>query len=153
MAERKKWPSVDGILYAKSPIRKVTSKDKNGDLIEYEFQSIILEIDGSYTNRNGEYVKKVCLMEFDLSKNAKAAIDRFNQNDPITVTYTWAGREYKKKDGTKGYDNKLSAYTVEFSTIDSGNFKTKPLTKEMNKKETIPAPVPPDDDDDPISPF
>ena len=131
MTDKKPWPTQEGILYAKPPARKVKSKDGK----EYEFQSIVLEIDSSYTTKDGKYIEKSFLMQFDLSKNAKSDVDRFNIGDPIIITYTMAGREYKKKDGSKGYDNKLSAWSINFSDVNSG---TRKPAKAETKKEEIP---------------
>jgi hypothetical protein len=144
MAERKAWPTQDGVLYAKSPIRKVNGKDGK----EYEFQSVILEIDESFQTKEGNYIKKTIFMEFDLSKNAKSMIDSFNIKDPVTVTYTMAGRQFKKKDGTMGYDNKLSAYKIEFSDLDAQH--SRPQQHKSEKPKPEPVLIPEEDDDLPF---
>lgn len=144
MAENK-FNKIDGVLYGK-PVKSGKKRD-GGD---YSIPQIVLEIDSSYTNSDGKRISNQYLMIFDLSKATKESLDLYEVKDPITVSFIMKGKEFTKKDGTKGYDNALLATKIEHSAIDSGNFKSKPITKETYKEAIPPAPMPvePDFDDD-----
>lgn len=137
-----KFNKIDGILYAK-PVKSGKRKD-GGD---YSVPQIVLEIDSSYNNAEGNRITNKYLMIFDLSKATKETLDLYDISDPITVSFVMKGREYPKKDGTKGYDNAMLVTKIEHSSIDSGNFKSKPITKETYKQPIPPAPIPVEDDE------
>ena len=142
-----KPPTTEGTLYSK-PIKRGITKDGK----PYEIYQIVLEIDGSYKDRNGNPHDKKSLMIFDVSNNVKSNLDLYNIKDVVIVTYKMAGNCFKRKDGSEGFDNKLFAIGMNHADLDANRdtHKGKILIDSDFVAPDLPSKDDPDDSDLPF---
>jgi hypothetical protein len=109
------FKEAKGILYAK-PIKKGKKKDGS----TFEIPQLVLEIDGSYENKEGKWVTNTYLMLFTAGKNVAKELDSFEIKDSIILSYLMTGKQFKRQDGSLGYDNNLYATSIKHADIDRG---------------------------------
>jgi hypothetical protein len=111
-----KFNKIDGTIFDK-PVK--TGKTKAGK--DYSIPQLVLEMDGSYTDKDGKYVTKTSFACFDLGKTANQTLESFSIKDFVTVSYVMKGKKFPRKDGTLGFDNALLATKIEFADLDANH--------------------------------
>jgi hypothetical protein len=115
MAENK-FNKIDGTIFDK-PVK--SGKTKAGK--DYSIPQLVLEMDGSYTDKDGKYISKTSFACFDLGKTANQILDSFSVKDLVTVSYVHKGKKFPRKDGTLGFDNAMLATRIEYADLDANH--------------------------------
>jgi hypothetical protein len=151
MATNKNYSTVDGTLFEK-PINEGISKKGN----PYRIQTLVLELQSKWEDKEGHPHEKNDLVEFRLTKNVQSVLDSYAIGDPIAVSYSLGGKKY---DGPRGirYINEAVCSKIEFSDLDSNGIRPrKKLTNDsiVQPKQALPDfDIPIMDDDDSDLPF
>jgi len=127
---------VDGIVHSK-PIQSGTSKKG----MPYAIPTLVIELEDSYTGKDGKYHQKTSLVEFKLGKNAGASLDNFDVGQAVTVNFKLGGRQYNGK-----IFNEPMCWKIEYADIDSKGSNHQGNVPVTPKPSIPPAPQPVDDD-------
>ena len=146
MPTKEKSFNQEGTIYAKNVRKVVGKKDPTK---EYEFRTIVLEVKTTKEVKRDDkiqYISKTNLLEFDIA--SWIDIEDYSVGDYIDIRFIIEGVEYNKKDGEKGYMNKLKTTYIKYADIDSGDGKkaSSKYTPPTQREEVFVVPDPEDVD-------